>query len=173
MRRAFERYASVMDGVSVFVGQACSVLFFACIVISAGEVVMRYGFHRPTIWSTELVMTLCATAWVLSVGYVTERNRHISITMLEIVVGPRAWHLFRLFQLLIAIVAFGVLVLALWKPAMHSLVSPQRTGSALNSIQPTYFKVLMVVGVSFYILQLLANLIRWVLKTEKIDGNGN
>jgi TRAP-type C4-dicarboxylate transport system permease small subunit len=55
---------------------------------------MRYGFDRPTVWSTALATTLCATTWGMSVGYVTARNRHISITMLEILVQQRAWRLF-------------------------------------------------------------------------------
>lgn len=98
MRRLFAGYAEVVDRISVFVGHSCSVLLFACVAVSALEVVMRYGFDRPTIWSTELAMTLCASAWVLSVGYVTERNRHISITMIEMVVSPQIWRYFRLFR---------------------------------------------------------------------------
>ncbi|MEC7258252.1 MAG: TRAP transporter small permease subunit, partial [Pseudomonadota bacterium] len=101
MKSLLARYAEGMDRISVFIGQGCSILFLACIAISAAEVVLRYGFDRPTVWSTELAMTLCATAWVLAVGFVTERNRHISITMLELVVGPRVWHIFRLIQMLI------------------------------------------------------------------------
>ena len=43
--------------------------------------------------------------------YVTERNRHISITMLELMVGPRVWHWFRLMQIIAAIVTVSV-----WAP---------------------------------------------------------
>ena len=160
-------YADWMDRISVFIGQACSVLFFTCIAASAAEVVLRYGFDQPTVWSTELAMTLCATAWVLSVGFVTERNRHISITMLEMIVGPRIWRTFRLFQMLIAFGALAVLTMALWKPAMKVLSRTEYTGTAFNSIQPTIFKVLIVVGCVLYLAQLAANIIRWVQRTEK------
>jgi TRAP-type mannitol/chloroaromatic compound transport system permease small subunit len=61
MKSLLARYANGMDRVSVFIGQGCSILFLICIVISALEVVLRYGFDRPTVWSTELAMTLCAT----------------------------------------------------------------------------------------------------------------
>lgn len=166
MNRILARYADGMDRVSVFIGQGCSVLFFACVVVSALEVVMRYGFDSPTVWSTELAMTLCATAWVLSVGYVTERNRHISITMLELVVGPRVWRIFRLLQMLIAFGAILVLTFALWGPAAKVLRRTEVSGTAFNSIQPTIFKVIIVVGCILYLAQLLANIIRWVQKTE-------
>lgn len=173
MRNLLARYADGMDRVSVFIGQGCSVLLFACIVISAAEVVFRYGFDRPTVWSTELAMTLCASAWVLAVGFVTERNRHISITMLELVVGPRVWRVFRLVQMLIAFGAILVLSMALWKPAMKVLSRTEYSGTALNSIQPTIFKVLIVIGCVLYLAQLVSNIIRWIQHTEKDITGGH
>ena len=173
MRSLFARYADVMDRASVFIGHACSPLLFACIAISALEVLMRYGFDRPTAWSTELAMTLCATAWVLSVGYVTERNRHISITMVEMVVGPRIWRFFRLFQMLISFAAVFVLTLASWEPAMKVLRRTEYSGTALNSVQPTFLKLLLVAGCILYLLQLLANVIRWAQHMEKGLGGGH
>lgn len=173
MKKLLATYADWMDRISVFIGQACSILFFTCIVASAAEVVLRYGFDRPTSWSTELAMTLCATAWVLSVGFVTERNRHISITMLELIVGPRAWRIFRLLQMLIAFGSILVLTMALWKPAMKVLSRTEFTGTAFNSIQPTIFKVLMVVGCVLYMAQLTSNMIRWVQHNEKEVSGGH
>ncbi|MBB4121802.1 TRAP transporter small permease subunit [Martelella radicis] len=173
MRRLLATYADVMDRISVFIGQGCSVLFFACVGVSALEVVMRYGFNRPTVWSTELAMTLCASAWVLAVGYVTERQRHISITMIETLVSERVWHVFRLLQMLISAGAIFVLTLALWKPAVKALGHMETSGTALNSIQPTYLKVLLVVGCILYLLQLAANIIRWAQGTEKENLGGH
>ena len=173
MRDLLSRYATAMDRFSVFVGHGCSILFFACIIASALEVVMRYGFDSPTIWSTELSMTLCATAWVLAAGYVTQRNRHISITMLEVLVGERVWHVFRLLQLLAAVVAVGLLARATWGPAMKVLARPEYSGTAMNSLQPSYLKVLLLVGCLLYLLQLAANIIRWFQGTEKETAGGH
>ena len=117
--------------------------------------------------------TLCASAWVLAVGFVTERNRHISITMLELVVGPRVWRVFRLVQMLIAFGAILVLTMALWKPAMKVLSRTEYSGTALNSIQPTIFKVLIVIGCVLYLAQLVSNVIRWIQHTEKDITGGH
>ncbi|AXS41007.1 TRAP transporter small permease [Breoghania sp. L-A4] len=173
MKRLFAGYAGVMDRASVFIGQSCSVLLFACVAVSAMEVVLRYGFDMPTVWSTELAMTLCASAWVLAVGYVTERRRHISITMLEALVGPRTWRFLRLFQMLIATGALIVLTMALWHPAQKVLARTEHSGTAFNSMQPTYLKVLLVVGCMLYVAQLLANIIRWFQGTEGETGHGH
>ena len=173
MKYVLARYADTMDRISVFIGHGCSILFFACIAISAAEVVLRYGFDRPTGWSTELAMTLCAPAWVMAVGYVTERQRHISITMIEMLVSPQVWRLFRLLQMLIAFGAIFVLTLALWKPAMKVLGRTEYSGTAFNSIQPTIFKVLIVVGCILYMAQLAANIIRWAQNTERDVTGGH
>ncbi|GAB4531435.1 MAG: hypothetical protein Tsb0019_33240 [Roseibium sp.] len=173
MQRLLAGYAASMNRISVFIGQACSVLLFACIAISAFEVVMRYGFDRPTVWSTELAMTLCASAWVLSVGYVTERHRHISITMIEMLVSPRLWRLFRLVQMLIAFGAILVLTLALWGPATKVLRRTEFSGTALNSIQPSYFKVLLAAGCVLYLAQLAANVIHWAQDSEGDVSGGH
>ncbi|WP_116084615.1 TRAP transporter small permease subunit [Tropicimonas sp. IMCC34011] len=166
MSRILARYADIMDRISVFIGHSCATLIFACIGVSALEVVMRYGFDNPTIWSTELAMTLCAAAWVLSVGYVTERSRHISITMMELIVGDRVWRIFRLIQMIVSAGAIFVLTLALWNPAIRAIERMEHTGTALNSIQPVILKTAIVAGCILYILQLLANIIRWVQATE-------
>lgn len=173
MKHLLSHYANGMDRISVFIGHACSVLFFACVAASAFEVVLRYGFDRPTSWSTELSMTLCATAWVLAVGYVTERNRHISITMLELVVGPRVWRYFRLIQLLVAFGAVSVLARAVWGPALKVIARPEYSGTAMNSLQPSYLKVLLLVGCILYLFQLAANIIRWFQQTEKGTSGGH
>lgn len=173
MKILLARYADVMDRFSVFIGQGCSVLFLVCIAISAAEVVLRYGFDSPTVWSIELAMTLCAAAWVFSVGFVTQRNRHISITMLELVVGPRVWRVFRLAQLVIAFGAVLALTMALWGPAAKVLRRTEYSGTAFNSIQPTILKVIIVIGCVLYMAQLLANIIRWFQRTEGKISDGH
>lgn len=167
------RYADLMDRFSVFVGNGYSVFFFAGITVSALEVVMRYGFDAPSDWSAEVAMTLCASAWVLSVGFVTQRQRHIAITMVEMLVGPAVWRLFRLFQMVIAVGAIGVLTVALWAPAQRAVSHAEHSGSAMNSVEPAYLKALLVVGCVLYLLQLQANIVRWVQLAEMEVGGGH
>ncbi|GAB3116772.1 TRAP transporter small permease subunit [Novispirillum itersonii] len=173
MKRLLSCAATGIDRISIFIGQSSSVLLFACILASAVEVLLRYGFDSPTLWSTELSMTLCATAWVLAVGSVTQRNRHIAITMIEGLISPAAWRRLRLVQMLASVLAVGTLTVALWKPAMKVLARPEYSGTAMNSLQPSYLKVLLLVGCGLYLLQLAANIIRWVQRTEKEIPGGH
>ncbi|SFH63732.1 TRAP transporter small permease subunit [Modicisalibacter xianhensis] len=155
------RLAAGMDRISAFIGYACAVLFFACIVLSAFEVVMRYVFNAPTQWTFETVMAICATGWVLTSGYVTQRKRHIAITMVELLVPAHVWKKMELVSLFVAIFAVGALIWAAWEPAMMAFHSLERSGSSFNPPLPAYLKPILVVGAGLYLLQLLANVVHW------------
>jgi TRAP-type mannitol/chloroaromatic compound transport system permease small subunit len=57
-----------IDHHSQFLGLAAAQLYLLCALITTYEVVMRYVFRAPTQWAFEIVMVLCASAWLLSVG---------------------------------------------------------------------------------------------------------
>ncbi|GHB21975.1 TRAP transporter small permease subunit [Salinicola rhizosphaerae] len=159
--RLLSRLAAGMDRLSAFIGYGCAVLFFVCILLSAFEVVMRYVFNAPTQWTFETVMAVCATSWVLASGYVTQRRRHIAITMIELVVPASVWRKMELVAMVVAVFALAALVWAAWEPALMSMHGPERSGSSFNPPLPAYLKPMLVVGAILYILQLLSNIIHW------------
>jgi len=146
--------------VSEFLGLAAAQLYLLCALITTYEVVMRYVFHAPTQWAFEVVMVLCATAWLLSVGYVTRHRRHIGITVLYVLAPPRVRWVLDLLINLVALAAVAILMYAAWEPAMRAIGSIQRTGSAFNSPEPTILKTMLVIGAALYLLQLIANLVK-------------
>ena len=149
-----------IDHVSEFLGLAAAQLYLLCALITTYEVVMRYVFHAPTQWAFEVVMVLCASAWLLSVGYVTRHRRHIGITVLYVLAPPRVRWVLDLFINLVALVAVTILLYAAWEPAMRAIGGIQRTGSAFNSPEPTILKTMLVIGAALYALQLIVNLIK-------------
>ena len=73
--------AQGVDHVSRFLGLAVGNLYILCAAVTLYEVIARYAFNAPTQWAFEVVMVLCATAWMLSAGFVTLQKRHIGITV--------------------------------------------------------------------------------------------
>jgi TRAP-type C4-dicarboxylate transport system permease small subunit len=160
------RVLSAIDHVSEFLGLAAAQLYQQCALITSYEVVMRYVFRAPTQWAFEVVMVLCASAWVLSVGYVTRHRRHIGITVLYVLAPPRVRRVLDLFINLVAIGAVALLLYAAWEPAMRAIGSIQRTGSAFNSPEPTILKTMLVIGAALYLLQLIVNLVKLLRHEE-------
>jgi TRAP-type C4-dicarboxylate transport system permease small subunit len=152
-------FAQGIGRLSTFLGQACGVIYAAAVALSVFEVVMRYAFDMPTVWTTEIIMALCATAWMLCVGAVTQQNRHITVTVLEIVIGEKNWRRLSRLAVILSIIAVGILLIACWEPMMKSIHRIERSGSAFNPPQPTYLKTLLVFSAALYVLQLIANLI--------------
>jgi TRAP-type C4-dicarboxylate transport system permease small subunit len=162
-----QRFVESVGKLSVFLGRVCGMFYLAAIGLSVFEVIMRYAFNAPTAWTSETIMMLVATAWLLCVGAVTQQRRHITVTTMELILGERLWN--RLSKVAISISMVGVagLVIMLWGPMVKVLKNPQTTGSAFDPPSPTYIKTMLVVAAILYLLQLLANLLTPTEKLKK------
>jgi TRAP-type mannitol/chloroaromatic compound transport system permease small subunit len=150
----------LIDRFNRLVGEAVSYLYLVAVAVTGYEVVMRYLFNAPTTWAFELTIMVCAIAYLLSGGYVTQRKAHIAITSIsERLPKPVVWWL-ELFGLVVGIVAIGLLAYAGFKPALLAIELVERTGSAWNSPLPAIVKPLIVVGATLIVLQLVAHLVR-------------
>lgn len=154
-----QSYVNIMGRISVFLGKACGMFYLAAIGLSVYEVVMRYAFGAPTSWTSETIMALVATAWLFCVGAVTQQRRHITVTTMELVVGPRLWRRMKKFAIILSLVGVGGLVVMLWDPMIKVLNAPQSTGSAFDPYIPTYIKTAFLAAAVLYFAQLLANLL--------------
>lgn len=152
-----------VDHLSRFSGLAAAQLYLVCALITTYEVVMRYLFNNPTQWAFEVVMVLCATAWMISVGYITSHRRHIGITVLYVMAPARIRFVLDLFMNVVGLAAVSILAYASWEPMVRTFERIERSGSAFNSPQPTILKTVLVVGALLYALQLVVNLIKLVI----------
>jgi len=151
---------SFIDHISKFVGLAVSQLYLLCALITCYEVISRYVFSSPTQWAFETVMVLCASAWMLSAGYITLHKRHIGITVIYIMVSKaKQWYL-DLFAYIIGVISLWFFVDDTLVRAIESVMMTERAGSAWNSPQPLILKTMLVTGAVIYLTQLLVNLYR-------------
>lgn len=153
-----QTYVAFVSRMSVFFGKACGVFYLTAIGLSIFEIFMRYAMGKPTAWTSETIMVLVATSWMLCVGAVTQQRRHITVTTMELLVGPKVWA--RMKKIAIVLSMFGVagLIIMLWDPMLKVIRSPQTTGSAFDPPSPTYVKTMLVFAGVLYMAQLIANL---------------
>lgn len=151
------RFSEYVSKSSVFLGKTCAIFYLSAIGLSVIEVFMRYVLDAPTAWTTETVMALCGTAWLLSIGAVTQQNRHITVTAVELLVGERLWNRMSRIAILVSILAAAGMFWAAFDPAVSSLTSIERSGSAFNPPTPSFMKVMLALACVLYALQLLAN----------------
>lgn len=154
-----QSFVEFIGKISVFLGKACGAFYVAAIALSIYEVFMRYALGAPTSWTSETIMALVATAWLLCVGAVTQQRRHITVTTMELLVGDVIWARMKKFAIVIAMIGVAGMVIMLWGPMIKIIKAPQTTGSAFDPHTPTYVKTMFVVAGVLYFLQLFANLL--------------
>ncbi|MEM9139450.1 MAG: TRAP transporter large permease subunit, partial [Pseudomonadota bacterium] len=124
------------------------------------EVIARYAFNQSQQWVFEMVMTLCAAAWMLSAGYVTLKKRHIAITVLYLRASERwKWRL-DLFAMIVGVFALYMLLHETIKGALSKIDGLETSGTAWNSPMPYVAYTILALGLFIYLIQLLVNLRR-------------
>ena len=149
-----------IDHFSKFSGLAVSQLYLVAAFCTIYEVISRYVFNAPTQWAFEVVMVLCATAWMLSAGYITLHKRHIAINVLYLMAGDKGKWRLDLFAYIVGAIALWLLADDAIVRALESIRMSEKMGSAWNSPQPLVLKTVLVVGAIMYLVQLLVNLYR-------------
>ena len=125
--------ARSVDHVSRFLGLSVGNLYIICAFVTLYEVIARYIFNAPTQWAFEVVMTLCATAWMLSAGFVTLQKRHIGITVFYLMASERVRWWLDLFAMLVGVFALYMMVSDTLIRALESIDLVERGGTGWNS----------------------------------------
>ncbi|WP_281683939.1 TRAP transporter large permease subunit, partial [Thalassobaculum salexigens] len=141
-------------------GFSVGFLYLMAAACTLWEVAARYIFNSPTLWVFEVVMVLCACAWMLSAGYVTLQKRHIGITVLYLMASKRTRWWLDLFAMTVGVLALYMLVSDTLIRALESIDLVERGGTAWNSPLPMVLKTVLVCGLFMYMVQLLVNLRR-------------
>ncbi|MDP6621414.1 MAG: TRAP transporter small permease subunit, partial [Alphaproteobacteria bacterium] len=70
-----------VDRLSILLGEKLSIVFLFSVVITAYEVIMRYGFNAPTIWVHDSATALSATGFIMAGTYALQQERHMRISV--------------------------------------------------------------------------------------------
>ncbi|MEL7465534.1 MAG: TRAP transporter large permease subunit [Pseudomonadota bacterium] len=151
-------YHRIIDHFSRFTGLAVAWLYLVAAGCTLWEVFSRYVLHDPTQWVFEVVMVLCACAWMLSAGFVTLQKRHIGITVFYLMAPAHVRWWLDLFGMCVGVFALYMLVGDTLIRALESIDLTERAGTAWNSPLPLVLKTILATGLFIYLMQLLVNL---------------
>lgn len=159
---------SLPDRLAARAGQGFAWLFVAAILLSAYEVVMRYGFGAPSSWALPLTTTLCQIGFAFGGAWVMVKGEHIRITFVPDQLSPsRRWWL-ELVALLTGAFYLGGLLYAVWLDAKASIWkfgfdgawAPERTPGPPNWPLPSIGKAALVIGSALFLAVVIAHLLR-------------
>ncbi len=73
---------SIIDVANKCIRWFCSFIIVTTIIAAVWEVIVRYVFNRPTLWSFDYETLSAATVFVLTAGYVEYMRGHIRVDIL-------------------------------------------------------------------------------------------
>lgn len=145
----------------------CAILFAIAIIgamaVLIVEIVMRYGFGRPTLWAHETSIFLCAVSFIFGGLYAVSHDKHIRIVLIYDALSPAGRRMLDIAISLVSLVATLFFSYAAWTMVSRSLWTPggdfrlEGTGSAWNPPTPSILKaflftVLIVMALQFLVL---------------------
>lgn len=149
----------VIDSISTWIGKVISFIMLPVMAVVCYEVIMRYAFHKPTVWASESMIYGCAILYCLGAAWTMVRDRHVRIDMLYERFSTRTR---AIMDSITGVFFFLYLGMMLWtgsKYAWESIRIQETSGTPWNP--PLYpIKIIFVIGVSLLILQGLAFFIR-------------
>lgn len=158
------RPLSRLDIWIVKLGNVIGWLYFAAVVISVFEVVMRYGFNQPTTWAHETTLMLVGVGMLWGGTYCMAEDRHIRVTVVRDALGKKAQRIVDVIVGILSLLFCAGLAWAGYFMAEKALYDPtgafrvQRSGSAFNSPAPTVVKVVLFLVVILMTIQAIQQL---------------
>ena len=175
---------SLLDIWIVRAGNIIGWLYFVAVVISVYEVIMRYGFNRPTSWVHETTLMLVGIGMLWGGSYCMAEDRHIRVTVIRDAMGVRLRRIVDLFVAVLTLLFCAGLAWAGYVMTEKAFFDPtgmfrlQRSGYAFNSPAPAVVKVVLFVVVVLMTLQAVQQLwqkiktLRSPLPEAKKEGTG-
>ncbi len=155
-----DRLLATADFLSLQSGKIVSYLLLPISGIMVFEVIARYAFNAPTVWSTEIVVMLAGTLYIVGGAYTQYLRGHISVDTLYEYLSPwwqaivRVMLHYPLFLLYV-----GVLFWVGTEFAWDSFVENERSGTLWNPVIWPY-KIVVPLGALLVLLQGTAQFIR-------------
>lgn len=158
-----EKYLMIQDSISEYVGKIIAWLPIILVGTLLYEVILRYFFNTPTIWSHELSTMLFGAFAILSGSYTLKYKAHVRSEVLYMLFPVKIQ---RFFDVLVQLFGLIILVIFLKLAIGFAVESWQMKEVSSRSIwQPPlyYIKSTIPLAVFLLILQSIAELVRAIL----------
>lgn len=163
------RLLVLIDALSDLSGKATSFLVVAMLGAMCYEVVARYGFDSPTVWSRETAQFLLGGYAILGGAYVLRHGGHVNMDVLYSRLSVRKRAILDVLTSVFFFLFCGVLLWLGAEYAWKSVVIRETTGSPWSP--PEYVvKIAIPVGALLILLQGFAKLLR-DLRTAVTGGD--
>jgi TRAP-type mannitol/chloroaromatic compound transport system permease small subunit len=149
----------VIDSINEYVGRVTAYISVIIMLLVTYEVVMRYLFNRPTIWTFELNQSLLCIYAAFAGGYTLLHHGHVNVEIVSQRFGKRTMATLNIFTSLLFFGFIFLLLLQTFEMAVDSIRIGERSEGLIGF--PLYpAKIAIVIGVTLILVQGVANFAR-------------
>lgn len=157
--KLIKNFVKCIDNISLMVGKFVSYFIFVIIVITIIEIICRYFFNKPTVWSYELGQMLFGAYFLLVGAMVLQDREHIGMDILVTKLSDKKQAIFNVVTALFTILFCLVLVWKGWHFAFKSIKNLEHSTSVWGP--PLYpFKATLPLAGLLVLLQAISNMIK-------------
>jgi TRAP-type mannitol/chloroaromatic compound transport system permease small subunit len=134
------------------VGHAVSYLILAIIFITVYEVIMRYGFNRPTIWVHESSEMIFAVMFLIGGAYALLHDGHVRV---DVFYGRLSRRTRLILDTFTSLFFFGYLGMLTWKGGGLAIAAIQNLERSQTPWAPYIFPVIALMPIASFLMMLL------------------
>jgi TRAP-type mannitol/chloroaromatic compound transport system permease small subunit len=155
-----EKISSKIDTFNLKQGEWASLLIIPLTCVVIYEVVMRYVFDSPTIWTFEATAFLYGIHFMLGLAYTDVTDGNVRVDIFTARTKPRTQAIWVLItNLVIFLPVFSLVTVYAWKYAYKSTLQLERNPTSwAPPIWP--IKIIMAIGLSFLLIQGISTTIK-------------
>jgi TRAP-type mannitol/chloroaromatic compound transport system permease small subunit len=159
---------NTIDKLNSAIGKAVSVFVILIMSITLLEVVLRYGFNRPTIWVHETTQQIFAIAFLLGGAYTLREGGHVRVDIVSRRLSEKGR---AILELITYIFYFLFNVVLLWQGGEMAYESVMMLEKTQTPWEPYVFHVILAIPIAaiLMLLQGIADFIRNLKTVAKGD----
>ncbi|RPJ39288.1 MAG: TRAP transporter small permease subunit [Deltaproteobacteria bacterium] len=114
-------YSKWVENISEFVGKGASWLTVALMLSIGYEVIMRYGFRAPTLWSFDISYMLGGSLYLLGLAWVLKEDRNVRVDIISCRFSPKTQLYINILFTVLLFFPMAVMLLKIsWERMIHS-----------------------------------------------------
>ncbi|MCK5485202.1 MAG: TRAP transporter small permease subunit [Desulfobacterales bacterium] len=157
-----------IDKINRWIGKMVSIFVLLIMSITLLEVVLRYGFNRPTMWVHETSQQIFAIAFLLGSAYTLQEGGHVRVDILYRRLSTKGRAILEIVTSILYFLFNGVL---LWKGGEMAYESVMMLEKTQTPWEPYVFHVILAIPIAAA-LMLLQGIVDFI-RNLKTLANGD
>jgi len=153
----------IIDKINYWVFSISKWLVVALTIVVVFETISRYFFNSPHIWALETSTFLGGAFFMLAIGYVTLKDKHVTIDLLKNYISPKSKAIIDIITYILFYCMFSLVLLIYGtKFSLNSWITTEHSWSAwapplypIKTIVPITGFLLLIQGIAVIIRKII------------------